>query len=326
MGRKKKAETNESETENNEKEELVEASETEIEEKVKKGRKKKEEKVEASEENNVIETGEIRAIGTEEESDLNKKKRTSDRSVLIKELKEKAKKLAAGIEGIKTQDIKEELEKKRELLVELDDYVKTGIHLGTRVITPSMRQFVYRRRADSIGVLNTSLIDEYIKKAIDIISKHSPEEIVLVCKREAGWKAAALFSEATGIKVFTKKYPAGMMTNIQLETFYEPELVIICDPWIDRNALGDAVKTNKKIVGLCDTNNFTKDVNYVIPCNNKGGKSLGLVFYLIAKGYLEKRKLKNKIPSMEDFTEEDMQAVQEVYEFKRPMEFEQAAV
>lgn len=117
-----------------------------------------------------------------------------------------------------------------------------------------------------------------------------------------------------------------MMTNIQLETFYEPELVIICDPWIDRNALGDAVKTNKKIVGLCDTNNFTKDVNYVIPCNNKGGKSLGLVFYLIAKGYLEKRKLKNKIPSMEDFTEEDMQAVQEVYEFKRPMEFEQAAV
>src|SRR3989338_6530359 len=148
MGRKKKAETNESETENNEKEELVEASETEIEEKVKKGRKKKEEKVEASEENNVIETG--------EESDLNKKKRTSDRSVLIRELKEKAKKLAAGIEGIKTQDIKEELEKKRELLVELDDYVKTGIHLGTRVITPSMRQFVYRRRADSIGVLNTS--------------------------------------------------------------------------------------------------------------------------------------------------------------------------
>ena len=290
-------------------EEIVETSETKIEEKAKRGRKKKE----ATELEFNIEN-------SEEEV---KKKRTSDRSVLLRELKEKAKKLAAGIEGIKTEEIKKELEKKRELLVELDDYVKTGIHLGTRVITPSMRQFVYRRRADSIGVLNTSLIDEYIKKAIDVLAKYSPEEIVLVCKREAGWKPAALFSEATGIKVFTKKYPAGMMTNIQLETFYEPELVIICDPWIDRNALGDAVRTNKKVIGLCDTNNFTKEVNYVIPCNNKGTKSLGLVFYLLARGYLEKRKLKNRLPSMEDFTEEDIQAVQESYEFRKPMEFEQ---
>lgn len=308
MPRKKKSESNEIENvENVKTEAIVEASETEVKEKVKKVRKKKD-----------VEVKETEIIEDEE----TKKKRTSDRSVLLRELKEKAKKLAAGIEGIKTEDIKEELEKKRELLVELDDYVKTGIHLGTRVITPSMRQFVYRRRADSIGVLNTSLIDEYIKKAIDVLAKYSPEEIVLVCKREAGWKPAALFSEATGIKVFTKKYPAGMMTNIQLETFYEPELVIICDPWIDRNALGDAVRTNKKVIGLCDTNNFTKEVNYVIPCNNKGTKSLGLVFYLLARGYLEKRKLKNKLPSMEDFTEEDLQETPLVFEYRKPRENE----
>jgi small subunit ribosomal protein S2 len=236
-----------------------------------------------------------------------KKSKTSDRSVLLKELKEKAKKLAASIEGVHTEEIKEELEKKRETLVPLEDYVKTGIHLGTRVITPDMKKFVYRRRADSIGVLNTALIDEYIKKSIDFISKYSPEEMILVCKREAGWKPAILFSEATGIKVFTKKYPAGMMTNIRLETFYEPELVIICDPWLDKNAFNDAIKTNKKRIVLCDTNNFTKDADSIIPCNNKGTKSLGLVFYLLAKGYLEKRKINNHLPSMDAFLEEDLQ-------------------
>ncbi|MBS3072255.1 30S ribosomal protein S2 [Candidatus Pacearchaeota archaeon] len=241
-----------------------------------------------------------------EKNDL--KKKTSDRSVLLKELKEKAKKLQAKIEGVDTEDIKEELDKKRQLLIPLEDYVKTGIHLGTRVITPDMKRFVYRRRADSIGVLNTSLIDEHIKKAIDFISKYSPEEIVLICKRESGWQAAILFGKATGIKVFTKKYPAGMMTNTQLEVFYEPEVVIVTDPWVDRNSLNDAIKTNKKVLMLADTNNFIKKADHIIPCNNKGGKSLGLIYYLLARGYMEKRKMSDdKLESMNSFIAYDGQ-------------------
>ena len=244
-----------------------------------------------------------------EESEQIKKLKTSDRSVLLRELKEKAKKLASSIEGVETEELKEEFEKKRELLIPLDDYVRTGIHLGTKVITPDMKKFVYRRRADSIGVLNTTLIDENIKKAIEIISKYDPKDIAIACKREAGWEPAKLLGKVMGIRVFTKTYPGGMMTNTQLEDFYEPELVIVCDPWIDRNALGDAKKTNKKVVMLADTNNFIKDADYIIPCNNKGSKSLGLVFYLIAKGYIEKRKMDVKVPSMFSFTGEDLQVV-----------------
>tara|TARA_Y100000310_G_C20488268_1_gene717880 strand:- start:91 stop:963 length:873 start_codon:yes stop_codon:yes gene_type:complete len=238
-----------------------------------------------------------------------KKPKTSDRTVLLRELKEKAAKLASGIAGVETDELKEEFDKKRELLIPLDDYVRTGIHLGTRVITPDMKKFVYRRRADSIGVLNTTLIDENIKKAIEVISQYDPKDVVISCKREAGWAAARLLSEITGIRVFTKTYPGGMMTNTELDDFYEPELVIVCDPWIDRNALGDAKKTNKKVVMLADTNNFTRLADYVIPCNNKGSKSLGLVFYLITKGYVEDRKMDVEVPSMFSFTGEDLQVV-----------------
>jgi len=241
--------------------------------------------------------------------DLAKKTKTSDRSVLLRELKAKAKKLAAEIEGVKTEEIKEQFEKKKELLIPLEDYVKTGIHLGTKVITPDMRKFVYRRRADSIGVLNTGLIDEQIKKAINFMAKFSTDEIVFVCKREAGWQAAKLFEKATGIKVLTKKYPAGMMTNIILEEFDEPELVIVSDSWIDRNALKDAIDTNKKIIMLADTNNFIKKADVIIPCNNKSAKSLGLIFYLLARGYIEKNKMKVKMPSMVAFVGDDGQEV-----------------
>jgi len=260
-------------------------------------KKEKVEKAEKVEEAEIVESGDV------------KKKRTSDRSVLLRELKKKAKKLAEKIEGVKTEDLKEELAQKRELLIPLEDYVKTGIHLGTKVITPDMKKFVYRRRADSIGVLNTSLIDEHIKKAISFISKYNPEEIIIVCKKEAGWNAAKLFSEATGIKVFTKKYPAGMMTNIILSEFFEPEVVVVCDSWVDRNALNDAKRTNRKIVMLADTNNFIKNVDVIIPCNNKGSKSIGLVFWLLARGYIEKRKIKTKLASMNDFVGEDEQEI-----------------
>lgn len=274
--------------------------------------RKKQEEIEGNQEEVKVKKTKKKVEVIEAVSEEPKKVKTSDRSVLLKELKEKAKKLAAGIQSVGTEEIKEELAQKRETLVPLEDYVKTGIHLGTRVITPDMKKFVYRRRADSIGVLNTALIDDYIKKAIEFLSKYNPEEIILVCKRESGWKAAALFSEATGIRVFTKKYPAGMMTNLRLEEFYEPEVVVLCDPWLDKNAMNDAIRTNKKRIVLCDTNNFIKDANVVIPCNNKGAKSLGLVFYLLAKGYNEKRKINTRIAPMEDFIEEDLQAYHQV--------------
>ena len=133
------------------------------------GRKKKaeSEKIEKTSEAEVKDLEVAEADVTETPS----KKRTSDRSVMLKELREKAKKLAEKIEGgIETEDLKGELAQKREMLITLDDYVKTGIHLGTKVITPDMKKFVYRRRADSIGVLNTGLIDEHLKKAISFIS------------------------------------------------------------------------------------------------------------------------------------------------------------
>jgi small subunit ribosomal protein S2 len=62
-------------------------------------------------------------------------------------------------------------EKSEELLVSMDDYVKAGISLGTKVITSFMKPYVYRRRPDGLATINTKLIDERLRTAINFLSK-----------------------------------------------------------------------------------------------------------------------------------------------------------
>jgi len=224
-----------------------------------------------------------------------------------KALLEKVAKLKGKIDVASTEELKEQVKAKKraEMLVPLDEYVKAGIYLGTRVVTPDMRPFVYRRRADGLAIFNTDLIDEKLKEGIEFLAKFNPEDIVLVCKRQSGWKVAQMFSQITGVRCFTKKYPAGILTNTALPNFFENELTIVSDHWLDKNALNDTLKVNKKILMICDTNNFSHGINQIIIGNNKSSRSLGLIFYILAKGYCKAKGIEANIPDLEWWTGEE---------------------
>ncbi len=227
----------------------------------------------------------------------------------LEELKEKARALEEKVIEVKPESLKEKIKlepeaEEKETLVPIEDYLKSSIHLGTRVITPDMRRYVYRRRADGLAVFNTAMLDDEIIKGAEYLAKFSPEQIIVVCKREAGWKAVELFSKATGIRAFTKKYPSGILTNTNLRDFTEADLIFICDPWIDKNALTDANKIKIPVLSVCDTNNYTQGISEIIPGNNKSAKSLGMIFYLVTKLYAEKRKLKIEVPKIQEFVDD----------------------
>jgi len=233
-----------------------------------------------------------------------------DKKAKLAKLLEKAKKLEAGVEEVKDVDLKKKVkpetaeDEKENTLVPMEDYLKASIHLGTRVITPDMRQYVYRRRADGLAVFNTAMLDDKIRSAAEYLSKFAPENIILVCKREAGWKAVKKFAETFNIRLFTKKYPAGILTNTNLENFTEAELIFICDPWLDKNALEDARRVSTPVLSVCDTNNFTRGIAHIVPGNNKSAKSLGMIFYLLTKLYSENRKIKIDTPKVQDFIDD----------------------
>jgi ribosomal protein uS2 len=204
---------------------------------------------------------------------------------------EEIEKLSEKIDEKDILEVKKNVDGKKETLIPLEDYIKCAVHLGTKVITPHMRKFVYKRRADGLAVINTALIDEKLRESIDFMKKYDPKEIYIICKREAGWSAAEKFSEVTGIRAFTKKYPPGITTNLILENFFEAEMTIICDPWTDKNALVDTFKLKKPVMGLCDTNNFITGVTKIIPCNNKAKKSIGCILYILAREYCKTKKI-----------------------------------
>jgi ribosomal protein uS2 len=191
-------------------------------------------------------------------------------------------------------------------LTDIEDYIKTSSYLGTKVITPGMRKYVYRRRMDGLAILNTLIVDKKLADAINFIKQYDPKDWVLVCKREAGWRAVKMFSELTGVRIFTKKYPAGIITNTQLPTFFETKMIMICDPWLDKNALNDAKNVRVPVVGICNTNNNTFDIDVLVIGNNHSNKSLGLFFWLLSREYMKAHGIDKKLPSLEDFVGEKL--------------------
>jgi small subunit ribosomal protein S2 len=210
----------------------------------------------------------------------------------------------------KTEEEKKtvEIEKKEDqtILTSLEDYIKTASYLGTKVITPSMRKYVYRRRLDGLAILNTLLVDKKLAEGIEFVKQFKPDEWTLVCKREAGWRAAKMFGELTGVRVFTKKYPAGVLTNTILDNFIETNMLMICDPWLDKNALADARNIGLPVIGICDTNNHTAHIDVVVIGNNKSNKSMGLFFWLMAREYMKEHKIDKPVPGLEDFVGEEL--------------------
>jgi len=175
------------------------------------------------------------------------------------------------------------------LLIPHEKYLEAGVHIGTRTAMREMRKFIYKFRKDKLNMLNIEQIDKRIKASAKILAKYEPSEIAIIASRVYAIPAAKKFAEVTGAIVYTGRFIPGTFTNPSMKNFTEPKLIFVCDPRIEKQALIEATNLGVPTLGLADTDNTPKHLDYFVPCNNKGKKSVPLIFYLLAREYLKAR-------------------------------------
>ncbi|MFW9967231.1 MAG: 30S ribosomal protein S2 [Candidatus Thorarchaeota archaeon] len=196
-----------------------------------------------------------------------------------------------------------------DLLTPMDKYLAAGCHIGTQVKTQDMDPFVYRQRPIGLYVLDVRKTDERIRTAGKFIARFDPSKIVVVSGRVYGKRPVETFAYYIGANSFTERFVPGTLTNPNIagpRVYVEPQLVILTDPRTDQQALSEAAKIGVPVIGLCDTDNQTTNVDLVIPSNNRGRKALALVYFLLTRQVLRERGTLNEEEETA-FTAEDFE-------------------
>ena len=192
--------------------------------------------------------------------------------------------------------VKEIKPEEKNMLANRTEYLTSGVHIGMKLCTKYMKRFIYKVRDDGLSVFNIQKVDERIKIASDFLSRF--DKIMVVSRKNNGMKAIDMFAELVDGKAVMGRFSPGTLTNPSFKKFYEPDIVIVVDPMIDKQAVEEAKKKRIPVVALCDTFNDAVNVDYAIPINNNGNKSIALVFMLLAREIMKKKK---KITKNEEF-------------------------
>ncbi|MGC8628635.1 MAG: 30S ribosomal protein S2 [Candidatus Micrarchaeia archaeon] len=182
--------------------------------------------------------------------------------------------------------------------LEYAEYLEAGVQIGAMIKAPGMSKFIYKTREDGLHLLDLKQIIERIEIAANMLARYNPSDIVVTASRIYAIAPAKKFAEITGTKAVLGRVMPGIFTNPNRPDFMEPAIVLVSDPRNERQAIKEASKINIPIIALADTDNWIKFIDLVVPCNNKGRRSLALVYYLLARSYMKARGL---IKSNEEF-------------------------
>ena len=175
------------------------------------------------------------------------------------------------------------------LLLPQDTLLSAGIHIGTRMKTKDVERFIYRVRPDGLFVLDVEKTDERIRIAAKFLARFEPSKIAAVAARLYARTPVERFCEVTGATPVVGRFIPGLLSNPLYPNRIEPEVVIVSDPRADGQAVKEASTIGIPVVALCSTDNEFRNLDMVIPTNNKGRRALAVIYWLLARQILRER-------------------------------------
>jgi small subunit ribosomal protein S2 len=168
-----------------------------------------------------------------------------------------------------------------------------------------MKPYIFRVRNDGLFVLDIAKTDGQLRAAAKFLAKFEPSRMLFVSQRQYGQKPVKECAKAVGANAIAGRFMPGTCTNPIVQGFMEPEVLVLTDPLGDGQAMREALNIEIPIIGLVDSNNETKSLDITIPANNKGRRSLALVYWLLAREILmERGTIKDRAeftPTVDDF-------------------------
>ena len=193
------------------------------------------------------------------------------------------------------------------LLLPFETYEENAVNIGTQQKSADMARFIDTVRDDGLYLLNVNMTDSRIRSTANFLNKFESPRIMVVSARQYGQRPARLFAEAIGANAAVGRFIPGSLTNPALRSYVEPDVLFVTDPAADQQALKEAVNSGLPVVGIVDANNNLRNVDIAVPANNKGRKSLALIYWLLAREVLKARG---------ETTDEDWAAAQDVEEWQ----------
>ena len=188
----------------------------------------------------------------------------------------------------------------KELLIDEDTFLTCGVHIGTKQKSKDMKPYVHKVREDGLRILNVNLTSEKIVEAANFLKEHEPKDVLVVSARQYGWKPAKKFANTCGFHCIAGRFTPGRLTNPEMRHFIEPKIIILTDPAADAQAFREAINIKIPVIAMCDSNNLTNNVDLIIPGNNKGRRSLALIYWLLSREIL---RIRGELGTDEDLEE-----------------------